>query len=40
MGKYLNFGKVTFISVVILILYSGQKSAENIESEIMEENGF
>lgn len=40
MAKYLNLGKVTFLSICILLLYMAFNSAQNIQSKIMEEDGF
>ncbi|CDW79190.1 major facilitator superfamily protein [Stylonychia lemnae] len=40
MPKYTNLGNVTYLSVGILLLYMAQNSSANIQSVIMEENGF
>lgn len=40
MAKYNNLGHVTYLSLGILLLYMAQNSSANIQSVIMEENGF
>jgi hypothetical protein len=40
MGKYLNIDKVTQLSIGILFMYMAFNSSSNIQSEIMEEDGF
>lgn len=40
MSKYQNFGKVSMISFGIMLLYMAFNSANNIESELISDDGF